>query len=61
MHIRENVNISEVYKKKKQTIKKKKIFTKKTVNVLYLLDKYLKMKVYKILEHQMNIYVPTFM
>ena len=61
MHIRENVNISEVYKKKKQTIKKKKFFTKKTVNVLYLLDKYLKMKVYKILEHQMNIYVPTFM
>ena len=61
MHIQENVNISEVYKKKKQTIKKKKNFTKKTVNVLYLLDKYLKMKVYKILEHQMNIYVPTFM
>ena len=44
---------------KKET--KKKIFLlKNVVYLVYLLDKYLKMKIHKILEHQMNVYVPTF-
>ena len=37
------------------------IFAKKNETVLYLLNKYLKMKVHKILERQTNVYVPTFM
>ena len=47
--------------KKKETIKKKVFLQKNVVSLVYLLRKCLKMKVHKMLERQMNIYVPTFM
>ena len=55
--MRENIKISKIDKKKKQTIKT----IKKTATVSYLSDKCFKMKVYKMLECQINVYVPTFM
>ena len=54
--MRENIKISKTLKK---TIKKKS-FLLKNVYLVCLLDKYLKMKVHKMLEHQKNVYVPTF-
>ena len=55
--MRENIKISKTDKKRN----KKKIFLlKNVVYLVYLLDKCLKMKIHKILEHQMNVYVPTF-
>ena len=60
--MRENVKISKIDKKKKQTIYKNiEVFAKKIKTVLYLLDKCLKIKVHKMLERQRNVYVPTFM
>ena len=56
--MRESITVSKIDKKKKQTIKKN---TKKIATVLYPLDKYLKMKVPKMLKCQTNVYVPTFM
>ena len=58
--MRENFKISKIDKKKKQTIKKKFFFTKKIANVLYILNKCLKMKIHRILGRQANVYVPTF-
>ena len=46
--MRENIKISKIHKKRrKKTIKKTMILTKKIANVLYLLDKYIKVKVHK--------------
>ena len=45
--MRENIKISNIRKKRKKTIKKTIIFTKKIANVLYLPDKYIKVKVHK--------------
>ena len=47
--MQENVKISKIDKKKKQTIKKN-FFLLKKLKLLYLLDKRLKMKVHKMLE-----------
>ena len=54
--MQKNVKISKIDKKRN-----KLTFTKKIVNVLYLLGKCLKMKVHEMLRRQMNVYVPTFM
>ena len=36
------------------------MFTKKIANILYLLNKRLKVKVHKMLGRQTNIYIPTY-
>ena len=59
--IREKISKFPKQIKKKQTIKNKNNFyQKKVVYLVYLLRKCLKMKVHKVLERQMNIYVSTF-
>ena len=57
-HMQENMQISKV-DKKKLTIKKEYIFTRKIENVLCFLKKYLKIKAYKMLERQTNADVST--
>ena len=42
-------------------LKNNNFFLKRLQNVLYLLDKFLKVKVHKMLRCQTNVYVPTFM
>ena len=56
--MRESITVSKIDKKRNKLLKKN---TKKIATVLYPLDKYLKMKVPKMLECQTNVYVPTFM
>ena len=58
--MRKNAKVSKI--DKKETNYSKKVFLQKNaVHVVYLLRKSLKMKVHKMLEHQMNIYVSRFM
>ena len=59
--MRENIKISKLDKKRSKLSKKINFYLKKTATVLYLLGKCLKMKVHKMLERQINVYVPIFM
>ena len=54
--MRKNVKLPEIDKKRNK-LSKKEIFTKKIANILYVLDKYLKVRVHEILGHQTNVHV----
>ena len=54
------ISICENVKKRNKLLKKYQIYVKKIKTALYLLDKCLKMKIYKMLERQTNVNVPAF-
>ena len=58
--MRENIKISKTDRKRNKQLKQYIFLLKNVVYLVYLLDKCLKMKVHKMLEHQRNVYVPIF-
>ena len=58
--MRENIKISKTDRKRNKQLKKYIFLLKNVVYLVYFLGKCLKMKVHKMLEHQGNAFVPTF-
>ena len=54
--MRKNVKLPEIDKKRNKLSKKDK-FLLKRLQILYVLDKYLKVRVHEILGHQTNVHV----